>query len=149
MLELRDLDLFYGDAQALASVSLDIGEGELVAIIGANGAGKSSLIRTIFGMQKPERGSIRFEGREISGEPPHRICDLGIGQVAEGRQIFPNMSVIDNLEMGAVIPRARAGVRSAMQKVLAMFPRLAERLEQRAETLSGGEQQMLAIGRAR
>ena len=147
MLELRDLDLFYGDAQALASVSLDIGEGELVAIIGANGAGKSSLIRTIFGMQKPERGSIRFEGREISGEPPHRICDLGIGQVAEGRQIFPNMSVIDNLEMGAVIPRARAGVRSAMQKVLAMFPRLAERRSQLAGTLSGGEQQMLAIGR--
>jgi branched-chain amino acid transport system ATP-binding protein len=147
MLELRDLDLFYGDAQALASVSLDIGEGELVAIIGSNGAGKTSLIRTIFGMQRPACGSVRFEGQEITGEPSHRICDLGIGQVAEGRQIFPNMSVIDNLEMGAVIPRARAGAKSAMQKVLAMFPRLAERRSQLAGTLSGGEQQMLAIGR--
>jgi branched-chain amino acid transport system ATP-binding protein len=147
MLELSDLDLFYGDAQALASVSLEVAEGELVAIIGSNGAGKSSLIRTIFGMQRPARGSIRFEGRDIAGEPPHRICDLGIGQVAEGRQIFPNMSVIDNLEMGAVVPRARAGAKLALDKVLAMFPRLAERQKQMAGTLSGGEQQMLAIGR--
>ena len=147
MLELSELDLFYGDAQALASVSLEIAEGELVAIVGSNGAGKTSLIRTIFGMEKPVRGSIRFEGRDIAGEPPHRVCDLGIGQVAEGRQIFPNMTVIDNLEMGAVVPRARAGAKAALDKVLAMFPRLAERRKQMAGTLSGGEQQMLAIGR--
>jgi branched-chain amino acid transport system ATP-binding protein len=147
MLELRELDLFYGDAQALASVSLEIGKGELVAIVGSNGAGKTSLIRTIFGMLEPARGRISFEGRDITGEPPHRVCDLGIGQVAEGRQIFPNMSVIDNLEMGAVVPRARAGAKAAMEKVLALFPRLAERRAQLAGTLSGGEQQMLAIGR--
>jgi branched-chain amino acid transport system ATP-binding protein len=147
MLAIEGLDLFYGDAQALAGVSLEVGEGELVAIIGSNGAGKTSLIRTVFGMQKPARGSIRFEGRDITGEPPHRVCDLGIGQVAEGRQIFPNMSVADNLEMGAAIPRARAGAREALGKVFAMFPRLAERRGQMAGTLSGGEQQMLAIGR--
>jgi branched-chain amino acid transport system ATP-binding protein len=147
MLELRELDLFYGDAQALASVSLEIAQGELVAIVGSNGAGKTSLIRTIFGMLEPARGRISFEGRDITGEPPHRVCDLGIGQVAEGRQIFPNMSVIDNLEMGAVVPRARAGAKAAMEKVLALFPRLAERRAQLAGTLSGGEQQMLAIGR--
>ncbi len=147
MLEVRDLDLFYGDAQALAAVSLDIAEGELVAIVGANGAGKSSLIRTIFGMQKPARGSIRFEGRDIAGEPPHRICNLGVGQVAEGRQIFPNMSVLENLEMGAVIPRARASAKAALGEVLGLFPRLAERRSQLAGTLSGGEQQMVAIGR--
>jgi branched-chain amino acid transport system ATP-binding protein len=147
MLEVRDLDLFYGDAQALAAVSLDIAEGELVAIVGANGAGKSSLIRTIFGMQKPARGSIRFAGRDIAGEPPHRICNLGVGQVAEGRQIFPNMSVLENLEMGAVIPRARAGAKAALGEVLGLFPRLAERRSQLAGTLSGGEQQMVAIGR--
>jgi branched-chain amino acid transport system ATP-binding protein len=147
MLELRELDLFYGDAQALASVSLDIAEGELVAIIGSNGAGKTSLIRTIFGMLEPARGRVSFEGSDITGKPPHHVCDLGIGQVAEGRQIFPNMSVIDNLEMGAVVPRARAGAKAAMEKVLALFPRLAERRGQFAGTLSGGEQQMLAIGR--
>jgi len=147
LLELRELNLFYGDAQALSAVSLDIAEGELVAIIGSNGAGKTSLIRSIFGMLAPVRGEIRFEGRNIAGEPPHRICDLGIGQVAEGRQIFPNMSVMDNLEMGAVVPRARAGAKAALEKVLGLFPRLAERQSQLAGTLSGGEQQMLAIGR--
>jgi branched-chain amino acid transport system ATP-binding protein len=103
MLQVANLDLFYGDAQALDDVALDIAEGEIVAIVGANGAGKTSLIRTIAGMQRPSRGAIRFEGAEIAGEPSHRICDLGIGQVAEGRQIFPNMSVLENLEMGAVI----------------------------------------------
>ena len=147
MLDIRGLDLFYGDAQALDQVSLEVGAGELVAIVGANGAGKTSLIRTIFGMQRPAQGSIRFEGEEIAGEKPHRICNLGIGQVAEGRQIFPNMSVAENLEMGAAIPRARAGAKATLDKVLAMFPRLAERRRQMAGTLSGGEQQMLAIGR--
>ncbi|MFI5014366.1 MAG: ABC transporter ATP-binding protein [Hyphomicrobiales bacterium] len=147
MLEIRSLDLFYGDAQVLDGVSMDVAAGEFVAIVGANGAGKTSLIRTVFGMQKPTRGAIRFEGREIAGEPPHRICDIGIGQVAEGRQIFPNMSVAENLEMGAAIPRARRGARETLDKVLVLFPRLAERRRQSAGTLSGGEQQMLAIGR--
>jgi branched-chain amino acid transport system ATP-binding protein len=147
MLELSNLDLFYGDAQALDGVSLTVAEREIVAIIGANGAGKSSLIRSIFGMERPRRGSIRFEGREIAGAPPHVICNLGIGQVAEGRQIFPNMTVRENLDMGAVVPRARAGAAQAMERVFALFPRLVERRRQLAGTLSGGEQQMLAIAR--
>jgi branched-chain amino acid transport system ATP-binding protein len=147
MLQIAGLDLFYGDAQALDDVALDIEEGEIVAIVGANGAGKTSLIRTIAGMQRPSRGSIRFEGTEIAGEPSHRICDLGIGQVAEGRQIFPNMSVLENLEMGAVIRRARHRRRQSLERAYALFPRLAERRRQAAGTLSGGEQQMLAIAR--
>jgi branched-chain amino acid transport system ATP-binding protein len=147
MLEVRDLDLYYGDAQALDGVTVDVADGEIVAIVGANGAGKSSLIRTIFGMERPARGRIRFAGSDITGRPPYRICDLGVGQVAEGRQIFPNMTVAENLEMGAVVPRARAGAAAAMARVLAMFPRLAERRRQFAGTLSGGEQQMLAIAR--
>jgi branched-chain amino acid transport system ATP-binding protein len=147
MLEIGGLDLFYGDAQALDGVSLKVAAGEIVAIIGANGAGKSSLIRSIFGMEKPRRGSIRFDGREILRLPSHVICNLGIGQVAEGRQIFPTMTVRENLEMGAALPRARAGAAAAMARVLALFPRLAERRRQAAGTLSGGEQQMLAIAR--
>ncbi|MBV8652479.1 MAG: ABC transporter ATP-binding protein [Alphaproteobacteria bacterium] len=147
MLSVSDLDLFYGDAQALDGVALEVAEGEIVAIVGANGAGKTSLIRTIAGMHRPARGSIRFEGAEIAGRPSHRICDLGIGQVAEGRQIFPNMSVLENLEMGAVIPRARSRRRATLEHAYTLFPRLAERRRQMAGTLSGGEQQMLAIAR--
>jgi branched-chain amino acid transport system ATP-binding protein len=147
MLALGDVDLFYGDAQALDSVSLDVAAGEIVAIVGANGAGKSSLIRTIFGMERARKGRIHFEERDILGEPPHVICNLGIGQVAEGRQIFPTMTVRENLEMGAVLPRARAGAAAAMGRVFSIWPRLAERQRQLAGTLSGGEQQMLAIGR--
>ena len=147
MLEVTNLDLFYGDAQALDDVSLRVAEGEIVAIVGANGAGKSSLIRTIFGMERARRGTIRFRGQEISGLPPHRICNLGLGQVAEGRQIFPSMSVIENLEMGAVVSRARAGTQQMLARMLELFPRLGERRRQLAGTLSGGEQQMLAIAR--
>jgi branched-chain amino acid transport system ATP-binding protein len=147
LLEVRDLAVAYGDAMALAGVSLHVAAGEIVAIIGANGAGKTSLIRALGGVLAPRAGSIRFDGREIAGEPSHRVCNLGIGQVAEGRQIFPNMTVAENLEMGAVVPRARAGAAAAMARVLAMFPRLAERRRQFAGTLSGGEQQMLAIAR--
>jgi branched-chain amino acid transport system ATP-binding protein len=147
MLKIADLDLFHGDAQALDGVALEVAEREIVAIVGANGAGKTSLIRTVAGMHRAARGSIRFEGVEISGEPSHRICDLGIGQVAEGRQIFPNMTVIENLEMGAVVKRARAGMKQSLERAYALFPRLAERRKQSAGTLSGGEQQMLAIAR--
>jgi branched-chain amino acid transport system ATP-binding protein len=147
MLRISDLDLYYGDAQALDGVALEVAEREIVAIVGANGAGKTSLIRTIAGMHRPARGSIRFEGAEIAGQPSHRICDLGIGQVAEGRQIFPNMTVLENLEMGAVIPRARSRSRATLEHAYTLFPRLADRRRQMAGTLSGGEQQMLAIAR--
>jgi len=147
MLSVRELDLFYGDAQALDGVSLEVGRGEIVAIVGANGAGKTSLIRAIAGMNRPRRGAIEFEGRSLVGEPAHRICDLGVGQVPEGRQIFPSLTVRENLEMGAAIPRARSGLKDSMNRVYALFPRLAERQRQAAGTLSGGEQQMLAIGR--
>ncbi|HYD69951.1 ABC transporter ATP-binding protein [Azospirillum sp.] len=147
MLTVTDLDLYYGDAQALDGVSIAVETGTTTAIVGANGAGKTSLIRTISGILKPAGGTIRFKDRDIAGLPSHVVCDLGIGQVAEGRQIFPSLTVRENLEMGAVIPRARAGARQTYQHVLALFPRLEERLGQAAGTLSGGEQQMLAIGR--
>jgi len=147
MLRVEGLDVFYGDAQALDGVSVEIPEGAIVAIVGANGAGKTSLIRTIGGMVRPARGAIRFRGHEIAGLPSYKVCNLGIGQVAEGRQIFPNLSVSDNLDMGAMLPRARATRAKNRERVLAMFPRLHERLAQAAGTLSGGEQQMLAIGR--
>ncbi|ALG73328.1 leucine/isoleucine/valine transporter ATP-binding subunit [Azospirillum thiophilum] len=147
MLIVSDLDLYYGDAQALDGVTLEIATGATTAIVGANGAGKTSLIRAIAGILKPARGSIRFKDREIVGLPSHIVCDLGIGQVAEGRQIFPTLSVRENLEMGAVIPRARATAKQTYDQMLDLFPRLRERLDQAAGTLSGGEQQMLAIGR--
>ena len=147
MLEVRDLDLYYGDAQALDQVSLQVPQGAIVAIVGANGAGKSSLIRSIAGIEKPRGGSIVFKGRDITRMESHAICDLGIGQVAEGRQVFPSLTVQENLEMGAMLPRARAARERTMQQVYAMFPRLAERRAQVAGTMSGGEQQMIAIGR--
>jgi branched-chain amino acid transport system ATP-binding protein len=147
MLSVQDLDLYYGDAQALSGVSLDVPKGEIVAIVGANGAGKSSLIRTIAGIEIPRSGKIRFNEKQISGLESHKICNLGIGQVAEGRQVFPSLTVLENLEVGAMLPRARAGAKRQLADVFAMFPRLAERKLQSAGTLSGGEQQMLAIGR--
>ncbi len=147
MLSVRNLDLFYGDAQALDAVSLEVSKGEIVAIVGANGAGKSSLIRTIAGMEKPRSGSILFERTDISRLESHAICNLGIGQVPEGRQVFPGLTVLENLEMGAMLPRARGSARRVLEDVFSMFPRLAERRDQLAGTLSGGEQQMLAIGR--
>jgi branched-chain amino acid transport system ATP-binding protein len=147
MLAVRDLELYYGDAQALDRVSLEVPRGEIVAIVGANGAGKSSLIRSIAGIERTSAGRIEFAGKNITGLEPHQICDLGIGQVAEGRQVFPTLSVEENLQMGGLLPRARAKAKQTMAEVYAMFPRLAERKNQLAGTLSGGEQQMLAIGR--
>ena len=147
ILQIENLDLYYGDAQALDGVSLEVGKSELVAIVGANGAGKSSLIRTIAGIERPRGGTIRFKGEDITGKPSYVVCNLGIGQVAEGRQIFPSLSVQENLEMGALLPRARAKMNAEIDRVYALFPRLAERREQFAGTMSGGEQQMLAIGR--
>jgi branched-chain amino acid transport system ATP-binding protein len=147
ILRVEHLDLFYGDAQALDGVSIDAEQGELIAIVGANGAGKSSLIRTIAGIETPRAGRIFYRGSDITGLPSYRICNLGIGQVAEGRQIFPSLTVEENLEMGALLPRARAKMAETMREVFATFPRLKERRGQLAGTLSGGEQQMLAIGR--
>jgi branched-chain amino acid transport system ATP-binding protein len=147
MLTVENLDVFYGDAQALDGVSLDIEEGAIVAIVGANGAGKTSLIRAIAGMLAPARGRVLFRGLDIGGWPSHKVCDLGIGQVAEGRQIFPSLTVAENLAMGAMVPRAHAEQAQNLERVYALFPTLAERRAQAGGTLSGGEQQMLAIGR--
>ena len=147
MLRIEDIDVFYGDAQALDGVSLEVPEGAIIAIVGANGAGKTSLIRTIAGMHRPARGRILYRGADIAGWPSHKVCNLGVGQVAEGRQVFPTLSVAENLAMGAMLPRARAGREQRLESIYAMFPVLAERRTQAAGTLSGGEQQMLAIGR--
>ncbi len=147
MLQVEQLSAFYGDVQALDSVSLDVEDGAIVAIIGANGAGKTTLIRALAGMNRSAAGRVVFRGENILGWPSHRICNLGIGQVAEGRQIFPTLTVDENLDIGAMLPRARAGRAKNRERVLALFPVLAERLRQPAGTLSGGEQQMLAIAR--
>jgi branched-chain amino acid transport system ATP-binding protein len=147
MLQVEQLDAFYGDVQALDGVSLEVEDGAIVAIVGANGAGKTTLIRALAGMNRSLRGRIMFRGENILGWPSHRICNLGIGQVAEGRQIFPSLAVDENLDIGAMLPRARAGRANNRERVLALFPVLAERIRQPAGTLSGGEQQMLAIAR--
>jgi len=147
MLTVENLDVFHGDAQALDDVSIEIEQGAIVAIVGANGAGKTSLIRTIAGMYKPARGRILYRGQDIAGWPSHKVCDLGVGQVAEGRQVFPTLSVAENLAMGAMLPRARAARDRNLDRIYSMFPVLTERRHQAAGTLSGGEQQMLAIGR--
>ena len=147
MLSVENLDVFYGDAQALDNIGIEIEQGAIVTIVGANGAGKSSLIRTIAGMHKPSRGRILYRGTDITGWPSYKVCNLGIGQVAEGRQVFPTLTVAENLAMGALVPRAHAGRERNLDRVYAMFPVLAERRHQAAGTLSGGEQQMLAIGR--
>jgi branched-chain amino acid transport system ATP-binding protein len=147
MLDVENISVFHGDAQALDGVSLTVDAGKIVAIVGANGAGKTSLIRTIGGMHRPASGRILFEGADIAGLPSHRVCDLGVGQVAEGRQIFPSLTVAENLDMGAMLPRARRHRAQNRERVQAMFPKLQQRLGQAAGTLSGGEQQMLAIAR--
>jgi len=147
MLQVEQLDVFYGDVQALDSVSLDVEDGAIVAIVGANGAGKTTLIRALAGMNRSAAGRVIFRGENILGWPSHRICNLGIGQVAEGRQIFPTLTVDENLDIGAMLPRAHGGRAKNRERVLALFPVLAERVRQPAGTLSGGEQQMLAIAR--
>ena len=147
MLTVENLEVCYGDVRALDGVSLEVAEGAIVAIVGANGAGKTTLIRTIAGMLRPARGRIMLRGSDIAGLPSHQVCNLGIGQVAEGRQVFPTLTVLENLDMGAMLPRARADSAQNLERVFALFPMLAERRAQAAGTLSGGEQQMLAIGR--
>ena len=147
MLRVENLDVFYGDVQALSGVSLEVEEGAIVAIVGANGAGKTTLIRAVAGMQRQLTGRIEFRGTDIAGWPSHRVCNLGIGQVAEGRLVFPTLTVAENLDVGAMLPRARVRRAENKKRVLDLFPVLAERANQAAGTLSGGEQQMLAIGR--
>jgi branched-chain amino acid transport system ATP-binding protein len=147
MLAVENLEVAYGDIRALDGVSLEVEQGEIVAIVGANGAGKTTLIRTIAGMLRPVEGRITLHNKDIGGLPSYRVCNLGIGQVAEGRQVFPTLTVLENLEMGAMLPRARAESAQNLERVFALFPRLSERNSQAAGTLSGGEQQMLAIGR--
>jgi len=147
LLEVTDLAVNYGGATALAGVSLAIEKGEMVALVGANGAGKSSFIRAVAGIERPIKGKIVFAGRDTDALDSHEICNLGIGQVAEGRQLFAGLTVLENLRMGAMPTRARARCNQSIGEVFALFPRLAERPKQLAGTLSGGEQQMLAIGR--
>ena len=148
MLEIKDLAVNYGSITALYDVSLSVAKGDIVTLIGANGAGKSTTLRTVSGLLKAQRGSIRYEGEEISNQPPHRIVERGISQVPEGRMIFANLTVRENLLMGAYLRKDRNKLGAEFDFVFEIFPRLKERAKQVAGTLSGGEQQMLAISRA-
>lgn len=148
MLRIKDVVTHYGHIAALKGVTIDVDEGQIVTLIGANGAGKTTLLRTVSGLLRPTRGSIEFAGRPLTTLSPENIVELGIAHVPEGRRVFPRMSVLENLELGAYIRKDPAGVRADMQYVFQLFPRLAERRRQIAGTMSGGEQQMLAIGRA-
>jgi len=148
MLSLRELDVHYGPIQALHDVTLEVAPGEIVTLLGANGAGKSTTLRAISGLVRPSFGEILFEGTSLARMAPHEIVRRGVSHVPEGRRIFPYMSVLENLEMGAFPVRGRQRIRAALDDVFQLFPRLAERVRQEAGTLSGGEQQMLAIGRA-
>ena len=148
VLELQDVHTFYGAIQALKGISLEVREGEIVTLLGANGAGKSTTLRSINGLNKPRRGRITFRGEEITDEPAHAIVKRGISQSPEGRRLFPRMTVLENLEMGAFQRRDRTAIKEDLDRVFTLFPRLAERRNQKAGTMSGGEQQMCAIGRA-
>ncbi len=148
MLEVTDIRTFYGNIEALKGVSLKVEEGEIVTLIGSNGAGKSTTLRSISGLSPPREGSIRFEGSEIGETPPQEIVQLGISQSPEGRKCFQRMTVRENLELGAYLRRDTAQIREDLARVYDLFPRLEERERQKAGTMSGGEQQMLAIGRA-
>ena len=148
MLKIKDINVYYGAIHAIKGISLEVNEGEIVTLIGANGAGKSTTLRTISGLLKPKTGSIEFEGKDIAAMPAHEIVKTGISQVPEGRRIFAEMSVMENLDMGAFIRKDKDGVRQDLKMVFERFPRLEERKDQIAGTLSGGEQQMLAMGRA-
>ena len=148
VLRVEDVHTFYGSIEALKGISLDVREGEIVTLIGANGAGKSTTLRSINGLNHPRQGKIFFQGTDVTSMPPHQIVKRGISQSPEGRKLFPRMTVIENLEMGAFQRTDRGGIREDMDRVFSLFPRLAERRTQKAGTMSGGEQQMLAIGRA-
>jgi branched-chain amino acid transport system ATP-binding protein len=148
ILRLEGVHTYYGAIHALKGISIDVNEGEIVTLIGANGAGKSTTLRSIQGLNRPRTGQIWFQGREITASSPHEIVKMGIAQSPEGRRLFPRMSVTENLEMGAFQRTDKPGIREDMDRVFELFPRLAERRSQKAGTMSGGEQQMCAIGRA-
>ena len=148
VLRVEDVHTFYGSIEALKGISLEVHEGEIVTLIGANGAGKSTTLRSINGLNHPRKGKIFFQGTDVTSMAPHQIVKRGISQSPEGRKLFPRMSVTENLEMGAFQRSDRGGIREDMDRVFSLFPRLAERKTQKAGTMSGGEQQMLAIGRA-
>jgi len=148
MLVLEDVNVYYGAIHALKGVSLEVNEGEIVTLIGSNGAGKSTTLRSISGLIRPKQGKIAFQGKDINTIPPQEIVSMGISQVPEGRRIFANMTVLENLELGAFLRKDKDGIKKDMHYVYELFPRLQERRTQVAGTLSGGEQQMLAMGRA-
>ena len=148
MLKIDDINVYYGAIHAIKGISLTVNQGEIVTLIGANGAGKSTTLRTISGLLKPKTGSITFQGQDIAGTPAHKIVGLGISQVPEGRRIFTEMTVMENLDLGAFIRKDKDGIAADKKRVFELFPRLEERQDQVAGTLSGGEQQMLAMGRA-
>jgi len=148
LLELRNVDAFYGRVHVLRKVNLDVDKGEIVALIGSNGAGKTTTLRTISGLMHPAAGSVSFNGKDISRVAPSKVVEFGLGHSPEGRRIFPRLTVLDNLRMGAYTRRDSSGVKADIERVYTLFPRLQERKSQLAGTLSGGEQQMLAMGRA-
>jgi branched-chain amino acid transport system ATP-binding protein len=148
ILELSDVHTFYGTIEALKGISIDVHDGEIVTLIGANGAGKSTTLRSVNGLNHPRTGTIRFMGEDITSKPAHEIVRMGVSQSPEGRKLFPRMTVVENLEMGAFQRNDRAEIKGDMEHVFTLFPRLAERRAQKAGTMSGGEQQMCAIGRA-
>ena len=148
MLEVKDLEVYYGMIQALKGISFQVNEGEVIALIGANGAGKTTTLHTVSGLLTPKHGSVTFEGTEITKIPAHKIVELGMAHVPEGRRVFPRTSVMDNLLLGAYSRKDKENIKGDLNKIFEMFPRLLERKNQLAGTLSGGEQQMLAMGRA-
>jgi branched-chain amino acid transport system ATP-binding protein len=148
VLELKDIHTFYGSIEALKGISLEVREAEIVTLLGANGAGKSTTLRSINGLNSPRHGTIHFRGKNITHSSPHDVVQLGIAHAPEGRRLFPRMTVLENLEMGAFQRSGRGSLQEDLDRVYSLFPRLAERKNQRAGTLSGGEQQMCAIGRA-
>lgn len=148
MLEVKDLEVYYGVIQAIKGVSFHVDQGEVIALIGANGAGKTTILHTVTGLLAPKKGSVYFEGKEITKMPAHKIVSLGMAHVPEGRRVFAELSVYENLKMGAYIRKDRSEIEATLEKVYERFPRLKERRNQMAGTLSGGEQQMLAMGRA-
>ena len=148
VLTITDLHVYYGNIAAVKGISLEVYEGEIVTLIGANGAGKSTTMRTISGLLKPRKGEIMFEGEKVSGLPGHEVAARGIAQSPEGRRIFPRMTVLENLELGAFLRKDKTEIPADLERVFDLFPRLKERLTQKGGTLSGGEQQMLAMGRA-
>lgn len=148
MLELQEVSSGYGAIEALKGITLKVNQGEIVTLIGANGAGKTTTLRTITGLVKPRSGEILFEGKRLNGVPTHNVTAMGISMVPEGRAVFVNLTVVENLDMGAYLRNDKAGIQSDLEKVFGLFPRLKERRKQAAGTLSGGEQQMLAMGRA-